>query len=132
MGAVINRLNKSQGTIGFHHCAIGFHVASPAKPRLRREFESHEACVLWFQIPMIDLALPLGHRAHFRKSEQKVTKESNSQIVKHPISVAQNNILSQPKAPTIATKGTPININVRTFISRADSTPRRLRNSKLF
>jgi hypothetical protein len=54
---------------------------------------------------MIDLALPLGYRAHFRKSEQKVTKESNSQIVKHPIGIAQNNILSRPKDSNYRNQG---------------------------
>jgi hypothetical protein len=39
----------------FYHGAIGFHVASPS-------IESHAACILWFQRPMIDLALPLGQK----------------------------------------------------------------------
>src|SRR5262249_524246 len=34
----------------------------PAKPRLHREFESHAACILWFQRRILDLALPLGAR----------------------------------------------------------------------
>jgi hypothetical protein len=74
MDVVVNRLNKCQGTIGFH-----LHSASP-ECRHKEQFRlsglpmrwsrtycignsrADAACILWFQGRMIDLALPLGQK----------------------------------------------------------------------
>src|SRR5215472_6402223 len=66
----------------------------PAKPRLHREFESHAACILWFQRRMLDLALPLGQKV-------KTGPLGNEVATKCVLGASRSSAFDAPLSPSV-------------------------------